>query len=61
VDLHFRQWSGHTQVNAFDLRKLRYPAQEVLEALGKCIGDTMPPQDEVDALVLDKVFFCPTT
>jgi adenine-specific DNA-methyltransferase len=59
VDLHFRQWSGHTQVNASDLRKLRYPAQEVLEDLGKCIGDTMPPQEELDALVLDRVFRIP--
>jgi adenine-specific DNA-methyltransferase len=59
VDLHFRQWSGHTQVNASDLRKLRYPTQEVLEDLGKCIGHTMPPQDELDALVLDRVFRMP--
>src|SRR5919202_772721 len=59
VDLHFRQWSGHTQVNASDLRRLRYPAQEVLEDLGKCIGHTMPPQDELDALVLDRVFRMP--
>jgi adenine-specific DNA-methyltransferase len=56
VDRHFRQWSGHTQVNASDLRTLRYPAREVLEDLGKCIGTAMPPQDEVDALVLDRVF-----
>ena len=59
VDLHFRQWSGHTQVNASDLRTLRYPAQEALEDLGRCIGDTMPPQDELDALVLDRVFRMP--
>jgi adenine-specific DNA-methyltransferase len=59
VDLHFRQWSGHTQVNASDLRKLRYPSQEALENLGDCIGATMPPQDELDALVLDGVFRMP--
>jgi adenine-specific DNA-methyltransferase len=59
VDLHFRQWSGHTQVNASDLRTLRYPSQEALENLGKCIGHTMPPQDELDALVLDRVFRMP--
>jgi adenine-specific DNA-methyltransferase len=59
VDLRFRQWSGHTQVNASDLRTLRYPAQEVLEDLGECIGHTMPPQDELDALVLDRVFRMP--
>jgi adenine-specific DNA-methyltransferase len=59
VDLHFRQWSGHTQVNASDLRTLRYPSQEALENLGECIGDSMPQQDELDALVLDKVFRMP--
>ena len=59
VDLHFRQWSGHTQVNATDLRKLRYPSQEALQDLGMCIGDTLPPQNELDALVLDRVFRMP--
>ena len=56
VDRHFRQWSGHTQVNASDLRKLRYPSQEALQDLGRSIGDTLPPQGELDALVLDRVF-----
>jgi adenine-specific DNA-methyltransferase len=59
VDLHFRQWSGHTQVNASDLRTLRYPSREALENLSECIGETMPPQDELDALVLDRVFRMP--
>lgn len=34
VDQYFRQFSGHTQVNATDLRKLRYPAREGLVELG---------------------------
>jgi adenine-specific DNA-methyltransferase len=59
VDLHFRQWSGHTQVNASDLRALRYPSRKALENLGECIGDTMLPQVELDALVLDRVFRMP--
>lgn len=35
VDDYFRRFSGHTQVNATDLRQLRYPAQEQLKQLGR--------------------------
>lgn len=34
VDRVFRQFSGHTQVNATDLRRIRYPGTESLRALG---------------------------
>lgn len=34
VDLYLRRFSGHTQVNATDLRNLRYPDRRVLERLG---------------------------
>ena len=35
VDDYFRTFSGHTQVNATDLRRLRYPSLEALEKLGR--------------------------
>lgn len=35
VDEYFRTFSGHTQVNATDLRRLRYPSLEELRALGE--------------------------
>lgn len=35
VDDYFRTFSGHTQVNATDLRRLRYPSIEQLEAAGR--------------------------
>lgn len=35
VDEYFRLFSGHTQVNATDLRLLMYPAKEILLDLGK--------------------------
>jgi adenine-specific DNA-methyltransferase len=35
VDDYFRRFSGHTQVNATDLRLLRYPELKVLERLGQ--------------------------
>jgi adenine-specific DNA-methyltransferase len=38
VDSYFRQFNGHTQVNATDLRMLQYPNQEMLRALGAHMG-----------------------
>lgn len=35
VDDYFRTFSGHTQVNATDLRRLHYPSLDALRALGK--------------------------
>ena len=35
ADSQFRRFNGHTQVNATDLRSLRYPARKKLEALGQ--------------------------
>lgn len=34
VDAQFRRFSGHTQVNATDLKSLKYPPREVLTNLG---------------------------
>jgi adenine-specific DNA-methyltransferase len=48
LDLYFRQFSGHTQVNATDLRNLRYPTRSQLEALGNRIGEQFPAQDVID-------------
>jgi adenine-specific DNA-methyltransferase len=35
LDKYFRQMNGHTQVNATDLRTLRYPTREQLIQIGK--------------------------
>lgn len=51
VDAYFRQESGHTQVNASDLRRLRYPSLERLEALGRRAGAGRPAQRRLDRLV----------
>ncbi|MEI6756648.1 MAG: Eco57I restriction-modification methylase domain-containing protein [Chlorobium sp.] len=37
VDEHFRRFNGHTQVNATDLRQIRYPSRDILVALGKWV------------------------
>jgi hypothetical protein len=35
VDEHFRRFNGHTQVNATDLKLMKYPSREALMALGE--------------------------
>lgn len=56
VDVYFRQFNGHTQVNATDLRSLNYPAKAELESLGRRITDPGLPQAELDTLVEDEFF-----
>lgn len=49
VDRHFRTFSGHTQVNATDLRSMRYPSDAVLRALGRWArGWGRLEQDDID-------------
>ena len=55
VDAYFRQFSGHTQVNAGDLRTLRFPDIGALQHLGDAVGETMPGTDEIDLLLIDEV------
>jgi len=56
VDSYFRHFSGHTQVNATDLRSLRYPDRHKLVAIGKRIGKSFPEQQELDRLLEEIVF-----
>ena len=58
VDLYFRQFSGHTQVNATDLRMLRYPDLESLTLLGQQVNGSFPTQSEVDALIDREIEHC---
>ena len=50
-DQYFRIFSGHTQVNATDLRKMRYPSRDQLLRLGAHVKHRMPDQDAVDAIL----------
>jgi adenine-specific DNA-methyltransferase len=61
VDEYFRQFNGHTQVNASDLRKLRYPLREVLESLGERLPDQLDDQAELDRLLNAELDFMPET
>ena len=56
VDVYFRQFNGHTQVNATDLRSLNYPTRAELEKLGRRIADPGMQQAELDALVEEELF-----
>ena len=51
VDIYFRQFNGHTQVNATDLRSLRYPSKQQLECIGSQVQRLDLSQNEVDCVV----------
>ncbi|OYD93474.1 adenine methyltransferase [Nostoc sp. 'Peltigera membranacea cyanobiont' 213] len=51
VDAFFRLFNGHTQVNATDLRKLKYPNLEQLLSLGTAIKEQFPSLREIDELI----------
>jgi adenine-specific DNA-methyltransferase len=55
VDQYFRQFSGHTQVNVTDLKKLKYPTETVLYSIGTKIGQELPDQDEIDRIVTEEL------
>lgn len=50
-DQYFRLFSGHTQVNATDLRKMCYPSHEQLLRLGAHVKHQMPDQATVDEIL----------
>lgn len=52
VDEYFRRFSGHTQVNATDLRRLKYPERTELEELGRWAQEQLGlSQDQIDQRV----------
>jgi adenine-specific DNA-methyltransferase len=55
IDVYFRQFSGHTQVNASDLRMLRYPGREALERLGAKAGNEPLSQREIDQILEEEL------
>ena len=52
IDKFFRTFSGHTQVNATDLRTLRFPTAATLRDLGR---SSVTSQLEVDSLVKELI------
>lgn len=50
LDNYFRVFSGHTQVNATDLRNMKYPSLEKLKKIGEKYDHRMS-QEEIDNLI----------
>lgn len=50
-DRYFRLFSGHTQVNATDLRKMRYPSKSQLMSLGRHLSSGMPEPPVLETLL----------
>lgn len=49
VDEHFRRFNGHTQVNATDLKMMKYPSRRALQILGEwAMRQKTPSQEMID-------------
>jgi len=57
VDTYYRQFSGHTQVNAGDLRNIHYPNLEGLKKLGSYVDKVFPEQNVIDDLLEEEINF----
>ncbi len=51
VDEYFRQFNGHTQVNATDLRSIKYPHPDRLTILGREMPTSCPDQRRLGQIV----------
>lgn len=58
ADRYFRLFSGHTQVNATDLRKMPYPAYEQLLRIGTYVKGAMPDQKTIDTIIEKECLNC---
>ncbi len=58
VDQYFRRFSGHTQVNATDLRTLAYPDRDTLQSMGRAMKALDHSQEEIDQLVTKHLHAC---
>jgi adenine-specific DNA-methyltransferase len=47
LDEHFRSFSGHTQVNATDLRNIPYPSEKQLRAIGEIASRNGTPIEKI--------------
>lgn len=58
VDQYFRLFSGHTQVNATDLRRIPYPTYQQLLRLGTHFNKSMPDQETIDSIIEKECLNC---
>lgn len=55
IDSYLRNFSGHTQVNATDLRRLPYPNAEQLKRFGAFFDGVLPTQGQLDNYVEQEI------
>ena len=55
LDKYYRQFGGHTQVNATDLRNIRYPNAASLRNMGKAASHFPLSQQEIDTLIRQEI------
>ncbi len=56
VDKYYRHFGGHTQVNATDLKILRYPTIKSLEKMGSSLKDIMDlSQKDIDTIINEEI------
>jgi adenine-specific DNA-methyltransferase len=61
LDRYFRQFNGHTQVNATDLRSLCYPDKQILERMGRMVNNqVLPEQGVIDSIVNKEIEYMDT-
>lgn len=51
LDKYYRQFGGHTQVNATDLRSIHYPSADILRKIGREVGNEFLSQDNIDQVI----------
>lgn len=51
LDKYYRQFGGHTQVNASDLRTIHYPSLKILRKMGSELGDKIINSNQIDEII----------
>lgn len=55
LDKYYRLFGGHTQINATDLRTIRYPSIESLKRLGQNLDDIELNQSKIDEILEQEI------
>ncbi|ROR06230.1 BsuBI/PstI family type II restriction endonuclease [Erwinia sp. JUb26] len=51
LDKYYRQFGGHTQINASDLRSIHYPPLEILRKMGRELDSEVLSQSQIDEII----------
>lgn len=51
LDKYYRQFGGHTQINASDLRSIHYPPLETLRKMGSALDSEVLSQNQIDEII----------